>query len=482
MPLESISRVDTVDCRLVELQWLDISLHLFSSFWNPAVGIFSNVCPFALLFYIAKFAACLVARSTCMEALGLWRMICDGCNGRGSLENFEKDLLVQIDRSCDGSPCPRNSQYLNVPSGPMGDCRRWPYQSDSSAKRNIVRHSVETKGERKSGRLEKLHFLRPSRDQRKVQWGAIKQHQTRRFHTRANANICLFQLQTALPQSGSWSIAFSACAAHNAQPVQEPTKQAEPAEPAEARKIRKAKHCRVGRVGPVGSLIGPFSFPKAWKSAHFSVRQYLARETLELQSVQPSLNTYFNHFQSRSIYFSSIRLLLSCCCRFVHHLWRFSTRWIFWGQSIANGSVSERLMNFSRLEGWSTSGCHLGKTSPHRRQTCHDNWWHDMTCLSWRYHVCSDMFRQFSHETWRHLQHFAQHIAAYWRSCTECWGDLCLCRVWLSAMHLEFKSFGSKSCSCNYSTLSMLQQYVVRSCPYSGNDRNCWKWLWTFQL
>lgn len=77
VPLESISRVDTVDCRLVELQWLDISLHLFSSFWNPAVGIFSNVCPFALLFYIAKFAACLVARSTCMEALGLWRMICD---------------------------------------------------------------------------------------------------------------------------------------------------------------------------------------------------------------------------------------------------------------------------------------------------------------------------------------------------------------------------------------------------------------------
>lgn len=108
--------------------------------------------------------------------------------------------------------------------------------------------------------------------------------------------------------------------------------------------------------------------------------------------------------------------------------------------------------------------------------------WQLMTCLSHVYHVCSDMFRQFSHETWRHLQHFAQHIAAYWRSCTECWGDLCLCRVWLSAMHLEFKSFGSKSCSCNYSTLSMLQQYVVRSCPYSGNDRNCWKWLWTFQL
>ena len=122
------------------------------------------------------------------------------------------------------------------------------------------------------------------------------------------------------------------------------SKNQEPAEPAEARKIRKAKRCRVGRVGrvgPVGPLIGPFSFPKAWKSAHFSVRQYLARETLELQSVQPSLNTYF----------SSIRLLLSCCCRFVHHLWRFSTRWIFWGQSIANGSVSERLMNFSRLEG-----------------------------------------------------------------------------------------------------------------------------------
>ena len=91
-----------------------------------------------------------------------------------------------------------------------------------------------------------------------------------------------------------------------------PAKPAKPAKPVEpAKPIRSAKQS-IAVLDGLESLdhemwclwcILLVLFPKAWKSAHFSVRQYLARETLELQSVQ-SLKFFEHMFRSFAITFN----------------------------------------------------------------------------------------------------------------------------------------------------------------------------------
>lgn len=114
--------------------------------------------------------------------------------------------------------CQRNSQYLNVPSAEMGDRRRWPLHRDT-----LMSWQSEEEELNWSRKIKKTKMT-PIVLERRRKNGNLGNHYC---DDKINFNcFSLFSVSAQVlwgrsiqPQSESWSIASSACAARNAQPV-----------------------------------------------------------------------------------------------------------------------------------------------------------------------------------------------------------------------------------------------------------------------
>lgn len=114
--------------------------------------------------------------------------------------------------------CQRNSQYLNVPSAEMGDRRRWPLHWDTLMSWQSVEEELNWSRKIKKTKMTPIVLERCRKN------GNLGNHYC---DDKINFNcFSLFSVSAQVlwgrsiqPQSESWSIASSACAARNAQPV-----------------------------------------------------------------------------------------------------------------------------------------------------------------------------------------------------------------------------------------------------------------------